>query len=148
MPYFTTEATRVRPLALGNSMLINCSAQRDYESAFHRFKPDKHLRWLQHIGTATVNLELSDRTVEAEATPLQASIAELFEASARWTVTDLCDKLCMSDQAQIRNALAFWAGLGVFKEDVVRGDWRLLENAEEGEAGAPSGLASSVCSWR
>ena len=110
------------------------SAQRDYESAFHHFKPDKRLRWLQHIGTATVRLELSDRAVEIEATPIQAAIAELLEERPAWTAAELGERLSFPDQAQMRIALAFWEAHGVVKEDVGRGEWGLLEYAEEGAA--------------
>jgi len=105
------------------------SAQTAYESAFHRLKPDKHLRWIQHLGTAVVKLELEDRVVETEATPLQASITELFSERPRWTVRELGERLSVGDFGSVRNALAFWANEGVVKED--DGVWVLLEVAEE-----------------
>ena len=103
--------------------------QRQYETAFHHFKPDKRLRWLQHIGTATVRLELEDRIVEVEATPLQAAVSELFETQAVWDTEAMGQKLGV-DLAQVRNGLAFWANEGVVAEE--NGQWRLLEVAEEG----------------
>ena len=115
-----------------NTVLTVISAQREYESAFHHFKPDKRLRWLQHIGTVTIKLELADRTVEAEATPLQAAVAELLEDRPTWTTADLCERLGISDQGLMRNALAFWANLGVVREEPGAAGWTLLENAEEG----------------
>lgn len=99
-----------------------------YEAAFHHFKPDKRLRWLQHIGTAVVKLELEDRVVEVQATPLQASISELYEHQATWEVQAMSEKLGV-DVAQVRNGLAFWANEGVVKEE--DGGWRLLEIAED-----------------
>jgi anaphase-promoting complex subunit 2 len=115
--------------------LTRCRVQRQYELAFHHFKPDKRLRWLQHIGTAQVKLELADRIVEAEATPLQASVAELFEGQDVWTVQALGEMLRMRDTRSLRNALVFWAALGVLKE--VKEGWRLLEHVEEGTAVQP-----------
>ena len=103
--------------------------QQQYETAFHRFKPDKRLRWLQHIGTAVVKLELEDRVVEVEATPLQASISELFEEQAVWDAAAISERLGV-DLAQVRNGLAFWANEGVVKEEGTQ--WRLLEVAEAG----------------
>lgn len=103
--------------------------QQQYETAFHHFKPDKRLRWLQHIGTAVVKLELEDRVVEVEATPLQASISELFENQAIWDAAAMGEKLGV-DLAQVRNGLAFWANEGVVKEE--GGRWLLLERAEAG----------------
>ncbi|KAK8843503.1 hypothetical protein IAR55_007163 [Kwoniella newhampshirensis] len=102
--------------------------QEQYESAFHHFKPDKHLRFLQHVGTAHISLELEDRVVEVEATPIQAAIAELFEEKDTWKVGGLVERLEV-DQGSVRNALAWWAVKGVVKE--YEGSWKLLERAEE-----------------
>jgi anaphase-promoting complex subunit 2 len=55
-----------------------CSATNAYAQAYHQIKPDKHLRWLSGLGTVEVTLELADRTIEAEVTPLQAAVVELF----------------------------------------------------------------------
>lgn len=58
-------------------------AQQRYAKAFHQFKPDKRLRWLPQIGTVSVVLELEDRTIEAEASPLQAAVADLFSSQGK-----------------------------------------------------------------
>ena len=76
-----------------------------------------------------VKLELADRTVQLEATPLQASIMEVFEDQDTWEAQAMSEKLGV-DVFQIRNGLAFWANEGVVKEE--KGAWQLLENAEEG----------------
>jgi hypothetical protein len=76
-----------------------------------------------------VKLELADRVVEVEATPLQASITELFENQDTWDAQAMSDRLGV-DLFQVRNGLAFWANEGVVKEE--KGVWRLLEHAEEG----------------
>ena len=88
-----------------------------------------------------VKLELVDRVVEVEATPLQASITELFENQDTWDVQAMSDRLGV-DLFQVRNGLAFWANEGVVKEE--KGVWRLLENAEEGN-GAPGKLPLDGC---
>jgi hypothetical protein len=114
--------------------------QQDYEAAFHHFKPDKRLRWLQHIGTAVVKLDLADRMIEVEATPLQASISELFESQDTWDPQAMSDRLGV-DVFQIKNGLAFWANQGVVKEET--GVWKLLEYAEESVA--PSECMHRFC---
>ncbi|ORX38980.1 hypothetical protein BD324DRAFT_618100 [Kockovaella imperatae] len=105
-------------------------AQREYEAAFHRFKPDKHLKILQHLGSVSIRLELADRIVEVEATPLQASIAELFETRDAWSILDLGQKLGIEDEETVTNALIWWAEHGVLKE-TNKGSWRLLESMED-----------------
>jgi len=101
--------------------------QQEYEAAFNQFKPDKHLRWLQHLGTARLRLEMEDRVIEAEADPIQASIAEMLEAQAEWTVSDLSERLDLPEK-MVRDGLVFWTGFGLAKED--KGKWRVLEREE------------------
>ena len=103
------------------------SAAKEYEAAFHHFKPDKHLRWLQQLGTATLSIELEDRVVEVEATPLQASLIELFEGTDAWSVEDLVENVGAAVEA-VEAGLAFWKAEGVVKEE--GGRWILLERAE------------------
>ena len=102
-------------------------AAKDYEAAFHHFKPDKHLRWLQQLGSVTMSLELEDRVVEVEATPLQATLIEVFEQTDCWTVGDLMEKLEAGEEA-VEAGLAFWKAEGVVKEHEEQ--WVLLERAE------------------
>lgn len=54
-------------------------AQWRYETAFHQFKPDKRLHWLQQIGTVTVKVELEDRVLDLRVSLTEATIIELFE---------------------------------------------------------------------
>lgn len=57
--------------------------QDNYAKEFVTFKPDKLLRWLPHLGTVHLQVELQDRTVEAETTPLEAAIIELFSEKGK-----------------------------------------------------------------
>lgn len=106
------------------------SVQAQYEAAFHHFKPDKRLRWLQEMGKVSVRLELEDRVVAVDVTPLQAAVVELFEGQDRWSEEQLMAKLTI-DELALRGALAVWAGHGVLKEE--DGAWRLLEVEEAGD---------------
>lgn len=108
--------------------------ETEYEAAFHHFKPDKHLRWLQELGTASVTLELEDRTVTVDVTPLQAAVAELFESQDRWAEDALANQLGV-EVASVRSALTVWAGHGVLKDEE-DGIWRLLERVEDGSENA------------
>ena len=56
-----------------------CRVQDWYADGFTEFKPDKKLHWLPQLGTITLELELQDRTIEAEVTPLEAAVIGLFE---------------------------------------------------------------------
>jgi hypothetical protein len=137
-----------------DAFVVACiSIRQEYESAYARMKPDKKLRWLPQLGSVTVELELRDRTLKTETTPLQAAIVELFGERGNidtllvhptsdeftclnpgekdtWTTEELAKTLEMGDELLARNALYFWTNQGVVKEskpDV----WILLEEADE-----------------
>lgn len=52
--------------------------QEQYAQEFAIFKPDKKLRWLPHLGTVHLELQLEDRVVEVDVPPLEAAFIELF----------------------------------------------------------------------
>ena len=58
--------------------LTLCRLQEEYAREFHVFKPDKKLKWLPHLGTAHLEIELEDRTLEVDVPPLEAAFIELF----------------------------------------------------------------------
>lgn len=110
----------------------NGRLEKEYEAAFHHFKPDKHLRWLQELGSANVTVELEDRSVTADVSPLQVAIVELFEKGAVWKEEEVAKALGIEVGA-VKSAMGLWLELGVLKcED---GVCRLLEVAEEVQKG-------------
>jgi len=60
---------------------LNFSLQDEYAREFTKFKPDKKLQWLSHLGTVQLDIELEDRTVSAEVLPLEAALIGLFSES-------------------------------------------------------------------
>ncbi|KZT56877.1 hypothetical protein CALCODRAFT_542803 [Calocera cornea HHB12733] len=108
--------------------------QDTFEAEFHKFKPDKNLRWVPQLGAVSVKLDLEDRTVEVEATPIQAGVIELFSEQDTWNVEDLMAKLGGIDRVLVQSALDFWIGEGVIKDE--GSVYRLLEQAEA-PTGAP-----------
>ncbi|OSX59891.1 hypothetical protein POSPLADRAFT_1149567 [Postia placenta MAD-698-R-SB12] len=107
--------------------------QDDYAKEFMAFKPDKRLRWLPHLGTIHLEIELQDRTVPADVPPLEAAFIELFSERDLWTVDELIARVGSVDRTSALRALMTWAEMGVLKED---GDnrYRLLEVAEDGSS--------------
>ena len=56
-----------------------CSIQDSYAKEFAKFKPDKKLMWMSHLGTISLDVELDDgRVVSANVQPLEAAFIELF----------------------------------------------------------------------
>lgn len=95
---------------------LTCRAAIEYETAFHHFKPDKHLRWVQSLGTVHLSVALEDRVVDVIATPLQASLIELFEQQNHYVTEDLTERLGVSAE-DVEGGLLFWSGEGVLAQD-------------------------------
>ena len=52
--------------------------QTDYAHEYTVFKPDKKLKWLPHLGTVQLEMQLEDRVVDVDVPPLEAAFIELF----------------------------------------------------------------------
>ncbi|CED84265.1 Anaphase-promoting complex (APC), subunit 2 [Phaffia rhodozyma] len=103
-------------------------SQTKYAKAYHRFKPDKRLKWIPQLGTIDVKLELADRIVEVEANPIQAAVIELFDGDgSAWSTSAIASKLSIPDQAVVLSTLNFWANLGVLGRDLRTESWLVIE---------------------
>ncbi|EGO24136.1 hypothetical protein SERLADRAFT_416324 [Serpula lacrymans var. lacrymans S7.9] len=109
--------------------------QENYAKEFSTFKPDKRLRWLSHLGRVHLELELEDRKVEADVTPLEAAFIELFSEKDVWTLDELISRVGPINRNMASKALATWVDMGVLKEDE-ENIFRLLEIAEEPTSGS------------
>jgi len=56
--------------------------QSEYE--FTVFKPDKKLKWLPHLGTVQLEIELEDQSLEVDVPPLEAAFIELFSEKRKF----------------------------------------------------------------
>ncbi|KAF8812048.1 hypothetical protein BYT27DRAFT_6431262 [Phlegmacium glaucopus] len=105
--------------------------QTDYAHEFTVFKPDKKLKWLPHLGTVQLELQLEDRVVDVDVAPLEAAFIELFSQKALWTLEELISSVGSIDRGAAIKALATWVDHGVLKEDP-ENTFILLEKAEGG----------------
>ncbi|KAI1403410.1 hypothetical protein F4819DRAFT_495429 [Hypoxylon fuscum] len=83
--------------------------QKMYETIFEHLKPSRKIKWLNHLGQATVELELDDRTVLEQVHTYEAAVINAFseENASSWTFDDLWMKLEM-DEDLLTAALEFW----------------------------------------
>ncbi|KAI1470428.1 uncharacterized protein F4812DRAFT_265306 [Daldinia caldariorum] len=83
--------------------------QKTYETIFERLKPSRKIKWLNHLGQATVELELEDRTISEKVRTYEAAVINAFseENSSSWAFDDLWMKLEM-DEDLLTAALEFW----------------------------------------
>ncbi|KXN84038.1 Anaphase-promoting complex subunit 2 [Leucoagaricus sp. SymC.cos] len=112
------------------------SLQQSYSSQFMRFKPDKTLRFISHLGSVTLHLELQDREVEVTVPPLEAALIELFSDGRKgvWTLDELREGVGGVDKGSVLKALLTWIDLGVIRECEGReGLFEVVEVKEEGK---------------
>lgn len=91
--------------------------QSSYASEYTTFKPDKKLRWLPHLGSVHLDIELQDRTVTADVPPLEAAFIEMFSEKDIWTVDELILRVGSVDRTSALKALLAWVDRGVLQED-------------------------------
>lgn len=96
--------------------------QGSYEHGFESLKASRKLTWLHALGQATVELELTDRTISEEVHTWQATVIWEFqtrdedsESIVNRSVRDLVQHLEM-DEALVRSALKFWVTKLVLQE--------------------------------
>ena len=112
--------------------------QTDYAHEFIVFKPDKKLKWLPHLGTVQLELQLKDRAVGVDVPPLEAAFIELFSEKrlfsslvfffffsfpnferlvfpyplAVWTLEELTSSVGSIDRGAAIKALSTWVDRG------------------------------------
>ncbi|KAI0187342.1 Cullin family protein [Xylaria flabelliformis] len=83
--------------------------QEAYGSIFEHLKPSRKLKWLNHLGQATVELEFEDRTIVEEVRTYEAAVINAFseENASSWTFDELWMKMQL-DEDLLTAALQFW----------------------------------------
>ncbi|KAG8945291.1 hypothetical protein FRC04_001068 [Tulasnella sp. 424] len=118
--------------------------QEDYAKAFSVTKPDRKIRFMSNVGSVSLDLELSDRTLSlTDLTPLQAAIIELFSSKEVWTSDDIAKDLGGVDAPSVDKALEYWMDHGVLKS-LGNKEYQLLEVAEERKQGASRPVRKAV----
>ncbi|KAJ4163858.1 hypothetical protein LMH87_005562 [Akanthomyces muscarius] len=135
--------------------------QAQYEAGFEQLKSSRKLGWLDNLGTATVSLELEDRTVEVECKTYEAAVIYEFQSDGAQSDTGAQQRTfeeiwqsLMIDEDALELALRFWVTKKILKNvgnqtyvvmerldsDDVPGDGR--DDASFDEGAEASGIAS------
>ncbi|KAG7292100.1 hypothetical protein NEMBOFW57_002133 [Staphylotrichum longicolle] len=97
--------------------------QKRYEEGYEGLKSRRKLTWLNQMGQARVELELADRTLTVDCTPVEATVVYAFQgdegdgepaAPVQKSADELYELLQM-DEDLITAALQFWAARGVLR---------------------------------
>ncbi|KAG8845016.1 hypothetical protein FRB91_002124 [Serendipita sp. 411] len=103
--------------------------QEEYNKRFQRIKPDKRLHWVHQMGTLKLAIELKDRTVEVNATPLEAAVIESFSEKSSWSQEGLSTHLGVKEKTLI-GALISWNEEGVIEYQEHKTVWVLVEEGD------------------
>ncbi|ODA81812.1 hypothetical protein RJ55_00317 [Drechmeria coniospora] len=129
--------------------------QSRYEHGFGQLKTSRKLSWLDLLGSATIRLELADRSVELECKTYEASIIHAFQddgsgtgtgtasSPRRRTFDELWEELRM-DEDLLALGLTFWQSKRVL-QSVGRRTYAVLESLEA-DGGLAAGAAGGVAS--
>lgn len=97
--------------------------QAQYEAGFEQLKSSRKLGWLDNLGTATVSLELEDRTVEVECKTYEAAVIYEFQSDGTQSDTGAQQRTfeemwqsLMIDEDALELALRFWITKKVLKD--------------------------------
>ncbi|CAG7847581.1 Anaphase-promoting complex subunit 2 AltName: Full=20S cyclosome/APC complex protein apc2 [Serendipita indica DSM 11827] len=103
--------------------------QEEYNKRYQKVKPDKRLHWVQSMGTLKLTIELSDRQVEVNATPLEAAVIELFSSKSSWLQEELSKQLGVKEK-DVLGALISWNEEGVLEFNSYTKRWILVEEGD------------------
>eukprot|EP00178_Gracilaria_changii_P018958 TRINITY_DN5504_c0_g1_i1.p1 TRINITY_DN5504_c0_g1~~TRINITY_DN5504_c0_g1_i1.p1 ORF type:complete len:772 (-),score=125.75 TRINITY_DN5504_c0_g1_i1:444-2759(-) len=112
-----------------------------YGSSFSDQKCPRMLRWQHGVGSISVNLEFDDgRKVDANVTPIQATILSYFVQAKKQTIGELQNSLKIKDEAFIRRKIQGLVNLGLLKAaDASHTTYETVEYAADMDS-APSGV--------
>lgn len=128
--------------------------QQRYGMEYEQLKSSRKLTWLNNLGTATVQLDLDDRSVQTDCKTYEAAVIYAFQQDGeeeedssggpvQRSVVELEEMLQMDDDT-IRLALGFWESQRIVRQ--VAPDTYVvverLEDDDEAAAAAAAGVAS------
>ncbi|UKZ79522.1 hypothetical protein TrVFT333_007277 [Trichoderma virens FT-333] len=98
--------------------------QKKYEAGFEQLKSSRKLNWLDHLGSATVRLDLDDRSIELDCKTYEAAVIYEFHGDGdgsgasgpvQRSFNELWEKL-MIDEDLLESALKFWVSQRVLSD--------------------------------
>lgn len=88
----------------------------EYTKKFEALKGNRTLNWKPHLGLVNIDVELKDRTLNFNVSPVHAAIIIQFQSQETWTVEELSNVLQMPATA-LRRKIAYWQTQGLLREE-------------------------------
>lgn len=88
----------------------------NYTKKFESLKGNRTLIWKPHLGLVNIDIELKERTLNLNVSPVHAAIIMQFQNKDQWTVEELSGVLQIPATA-LRRKIAYWQSQGLLKEE-------------------------------
>lgn len=86
-----------------------------YTKAFEAMKGNRTLVWKSHLGFANIDLEIGEKKVNFNISPVLASIIYQFQVKAEWSAEDLAHTLKIP-VSTLKRRIVYWQTQGVITE--------------------------------
>ncbi|XP_012233242.2 anaphase-promoting complex subunit 2 isoform X1 [Linepithema humile] len=86
-----------------------------YVKAFEALKGNRTLCWKPHLGNVNLEIELKDRKLDINVTPIHATIILHFQDKSEWALQDLAEIMHVPTTV-LRRKMTFWVSQGLLKE--------------------------------
>ncbi|XP_020294195.1 anaphase-promoting complex subunit 2 isoform X2 [Pseudomyrmex gracilis] len=86
-----------------------------YVKAFETLKGNRTLCWKPHLGNVSLEIELKDRKLDINVTPVHATIILHFQDKNEWVLQDLAEAM-HAPATVLRRKITFWVSQGLLKE--------------------------------
>ncbi|XP_074654773.1 anaphase-promoting complex subunit 2-like [Tubulanus polymorphus] len=92
------------------------SSLENYTKSFEMLKGNRSLSWKPHLGLMNIDIELKDKKLNLNVSPVQATILWHFQEQEKWTLDGLSAVMHMPVSA-LRRKITFWQSQGILKEE-------------------------------
>ncbi|KAI4472859.1 hypothetical protein M0802_016461 [Mischocyttarus mexicanus] len=86
-----------------------------YVKAFEALKGNRTLCWKPHLGNVNLEIELKDRKLDINVTPIHATIILHFQDKKEWNLEELA-QVMHAPATILRRKITFWVSQGLLKE--------------------------------
>ncbi|XP_029175698.1 anaphase-promoting complex subunit 2-like [Nylanderia fulva] len=86
-----------------------------YVKAFEALKGNRTLCWKPHLGNVSLEIELKDRKLDINVTPIHATIILHFQDKNEWALQDLAEVM-HAPATVLRRKMTFWVSQGLLRE--------------------------------
>ncbi|XP_031833211.1 anaphase promoting complex subunit morula isoform X4 [Nomia melanderi] len=86
-----------------------------YVKAFETLKGNRTLCWKPHLGNVTLEIELKDRKLDINVTPIHATIILHFQDKKEWALEELAEVMHVPATV-LRRKITFWVSQGILRE--------------------------------